>query len=292
MADQTIALLPAWYVADGATRRWVTPDNARPQILQALRAVMGTDMRLRVVNLRVNNDRFFLNFATGQTGEDVADLSDAWETGGQLRLAANDATWTLDFDAPGVTGPGTTDPYGFTFTGDALARFEAFRDGLSGQSGMQGGALTLWDGQGTSPFDPAPPPVDPPAEPVEPLPDLTVAVWPATLPQGLEVDGHALGLPAPLTRAPRGRVWPWGRLNARRGREARVEGAMLMDTDEYTTFVTWYEQALGGGVLDFDGPALDGSGGRWQMAFAAPPGATPVGDGVTFSVDLQLTRLR
>ena len=84
MAHWTITLQSAWYISDANTRRWVTPDNSRPQVPAAL-LESGTTSYLRVVNLR-DNGRLFLNFGTGQTGEDRADLSNQFESTGQIRI--------------------------------------------------------------------------------------------------------------------------------------------------------------------------------------------------------------
>ena len=154
MADWTTTLQSGWYVYQaGQSKRWVAADNARPLVPANLRAG-STEVYLRVVNLRINNDRLYLNFASGQTGEDRADLSDAFETGGQIGLETGGTQLILDLSDSEITNlsPTGQDPYGYSFTGDTLTAFEAFRDALDNTSSTQEATLTLWDGQGDNPF--------------------------------------------------------------------------------------------------------------------------------------------
>ena len=159
MAHWTVTLQSAWYISDANTRRWVTPDNSRPQVPAAL-LESGTTSYLRVVNLR-DNGRLFLNFGTGQTGEDRADLSNQFESTGQIRIEAGGSSFIANPADANTTVTGQ-DAYGYTFSGSDRTRFDAFRDTLSTTSAAQTATLIIWDGQGTNPFIvvPAAPTVD------------------------------------------------------------------------------------------------------------------------------------
>ena len=161
----TTTLQPNWYIADAATRRWVAANNQRPVVPEGLSDPAFAATILHVVNLRIDSDRLFLNFSVDQTNINRADLSSQWETAGWVSIRAGEGEFRFsvtDSEANLVTSAGA-DPYGWGFTGELLANFEAFRDTvLSGTSGAQSAEFTLWDGLGSSPF--------PQPEPVEPAP--------------------------------------------------------------------------------------------------------------------------
>ena len=154
MAHWTVDLVRAWYATTaGSSRRWITLDNQRPQVPAAL-LESGTTSFLRVVNVRLDRDTLFLNFATGQTGEDRADLSDAFESTGQIHLTNGDTTLLVDPSSADWERTGTNqDPYGFTPSGDALTEYRTFRDSLPDAVADVGTVtMIIWDGVGDNPF--------------------------------------------------------------------------------------------------------------------------------------------
>ena len=134
---QVVALAASDYTASPTRIFWQERDNDRDQIIAGL--VPSGNVFFRLLNLRIDDNRMQLDFATGQRGDDRADLTPRWETRGKIILLGGGQFFVAEFSDPEVTNSGMAgqDPYSYTFTGTALTRFQEFRDSLadSGQAG-------------------------------------------------------------------------------------------------------------------------------------------------------------
>ena len=128
---QLVALGGSDYTASPTRRFWQERDNDRDQIIAGLS--QSGNVFFRLLNLRIDDDRMQLDFATGQRGDDRADLTTRWETRGKIILVGAGQFFVAEFSNPEVTNSGTAgqDPYSYTFTGDTLTRFRAFRNSLA-----------------------------------------------------------------------------------------------------------------------------------------------------------------
>ena len=129
--SQVVPLGGSDYTASPTRRFWQERDNDRMQIIPGL--VPSGNVFFRLLNLRIDDDRMQLDFATGQRGDDRADLTPRWETLGKIVLLGGGQFFVAEFSDPEVTNSGMAgqDPYAYTFTGDALTRFRAFRNALA-----------------------------------------------------------------------------------------------------------------------------------------------------------------
>ena len=170
MADWSAVLPASSYSSTPNNRRW-DPNLT----ISESRLIFGEFAAiLQAVNFRVSQNDVILNlvnprlFSSLVTSQGVIEISAG---GSSFRWAVTDAD-SLD----------TTDPYVWAFSGDKLAELQTFRNSLP-TSGTQAGRITIWDGEGTSPFVTAPPKAAPA--------DLPIAI-------GLPPAGRGVARPTAL----------------------------------------------------------------------------------------------
>ena len=135
------------YTVSSRGKAWAAPDNDRTRIPSGLRS--NTNAFLREVLFWPDAPQFTLDLATGQSGNDRADLSNEFERRGVIILLADNTWFGFRREGTGVLAVGEIhDPYNFTFTGAAATSFAAFRTALSNTTGEQEAAMIIDDGTG------------------------------------------------------------------------------------------------------------------------------------------------
>ena len=151
---QSINLRAGWhnYQATPKRHKWDPATSERPQIIDAL--LDSRDIFLS--RFLIREDLVALQFTTDRLGSLTshpnADLSSTFETGGWLGLDDGDGH-TANFQVTEFDATDSAEPYAWRLSGAATTKMSAFIDELTAVSATQALTLTIWDGEGTSPFE-------------------------------------------------------------------------------------------------------------------------------------------
>ena len=150
---QAMELRAGWhdYQATPKRHRWDPSASERPQIIDTL--IDSRDIFLS--RFLIRDDLIAMQFTTdrlgGLTSHAGADLSSTFETGGYIGIDDGDGH-TVVFQVTDFDNTDSLEPYAWRMSGAATTKMAAFISELTAVSATQAITLTLWDGEGDSPF--------------------------------------------------------------------------------------------------------------------------------------------
>ena len=150
---QAMELRAGWhdYQATPKRHRWDPSASERPQIIDTL--IDSRDIFLS--RFLIRDDLIAMQFTTdrlgGLTSHAGADLSSTFETGGYIGIDDGDGH-TVVFQVTEFDNTDSLEPYAWRMSGAATTKMAAFISELTAVSATQAITLTLWDGEGDSPF--------------------------------------------------------------------------------------------------------------------------------------------